>query len=81
MIAAHHDRDRPCRQNLAHGEFDIGMAACGVGMNDIRVADIDDLDLGWFKIGDVILVIIGSCMTEREQRRSFADRTRPHPRT
>ena len=80
MVAAQDHGQRSGLENLAHAVLDIGMAFGRVGMDDIRIADVDDRHLGRIEIGDIVFVVIGPRMTEREQRRRLAYRPRAHAR-
>ena len=44
MIAAEHDRQGAGRQDLAHAEFDVGVALDRVGVDDVGIADVDHAD-------------------------------------
>ncbi len=79
MVTANGDGQGTRRQYSAHAYLDIGMAACGVGVDDVGVANIDNAHVR-AQIGGVILVIIGARMAKGEQGRSLAHRPWPEPR-
>ena len=79
MISADHHRQCPSLQDRAHARFDVGVAAFGVGVDDIGVANVHDVHVTG-QIGDVILVIIGPGMAKAEQGRCLAHPARPKPR-
>ena len=76
MIAAEHDRQGARREHLANAEFDVGEALDGIGVNDVRVPDIDDPHPVGRQVGDVVLEVVGAGVAEGEQGRGLADRAR-----
>jgi hypothetical protein len=64
VIAAQHDGKGMRRQNLAHREFDVGVTALSIGMNHVRIANVDHLHLVRGHVDHVILVIVGTVMSE-----------------
>jgi hypothetical protein len=56
------------------------MALGGVGVNDIGIPNIDNARFIRSKIGDVIFVVIRTCMAKGKQRRCLADGAGTEPR-
>ena len=79
MVAADDDRERFRGERLPDGMFDIGVASHGVGMNDVRVAHVDDGHIPT-EIDLVILVVIGAGMAEGKERGGLPHGPRPEPR-
>ena len=73
MIAAQDHRDGAGLQDLAHAEFDIGVALLRVRMDDVRIAQIDNPRRLRRQIGDVVLMIVSTAVTEGEKGRRFPD--------
>ncbi len=66
MIAADHHRQGRHREGRAHARLDVGVAGLRVGMDDVRIAHVDDVHVTG-QIGRVVLVIIGPGVAEAEQ--------------
>ena len=64
VIATEHDRQRAGLQYFADAIFDISVAIDRIGVNDVRIADIDDPDGARRQVGDIILVVVGAGMAE-----------------
>lgn len=76
MIAAD-DHWHCCRvEGCAHARLDVRVTRFGVGVNDIRVAHVDDVHIAG-QINGIVLMIIGPRMPEAEQRRCLAHTARP----
>ncbi|MNR41151.1 hypothetical protein D3C85_1595040 [compost metagenome] len=76
VITAQDHGHGTCRENLAHGRLDVGVAGGHVGMDDIGIADINHAQLVIGQVGGVIFKIVGAGMAEGEQRRCLADAAR-----
>ena len=76
MIAAKNNRNSTSFQNGANTSFDIGMALHGIGMDNIRVANIDNPHLVSFEIGDIILMVISPRMTKGKKCRCLTNTPR-----
>ena len=81
MIATNNDRQRTGFQNCANPCLNVCVALDGIRMNDIGITHIDELKLAFRQIGDVVLMVIGTGMTEREKRGGFTYAARALPRT
>ena len=75
VVAAEHDRQGAGGKNLSNADFNVIVAFDGVGVNDVGVADVDDLDLVDRKIDDIVLEVVGAAVSERKQGGGFADGT------
>ncbi len=77
MVAAEDDRDRAGREDLAHAELDIGVAARSVSVWIMSASPISTMRVVVRRqIDDVVLVVVGAGMAEGEQRRGLADGAR-----
>ncbi|MNT21597.1 hypothetical protein D3C72_1569400 [compost metagenome] len=76
VVTAQHHRHGACREDLAHGRFDVGVTGFHVGVNDIGIADIDHAQLVFGQVGGVIFEVVSAGMAEGEQRRCLADAAR-----
>ena len=65
-----------CGQHRLYPCADIGMAARGVGMNDIGIANINDPHR-FRQVSAIVFMVIGPGMAKAEQRRGLAHRARP----
>ena len=76
MIAAEHDRQRAALEDLAHRQLDVGDGSSAVSVWTISASPISTMRTGRRQIDDVVLMVIGAAMAEREQCRGLADRAR-----
>ena len=80
MVAAEHQRQRATLEDLAHRRFGVAVAGGGIGVHDVRIADVDDAHLVHRQVDGVVLMVVGAAMPEGEERRRLADRPRPETR-
>ena len=67
MITAKDDRHATGTQNRPDTSLDIGMAPDRVGMHDVGIPDIDNSGFVSFKIGNIILMVIGAGVAKGKQ--------------
>lgn len=67
IVAANHNRNCAACKDLAHCRLGIGMALESIGVHDIRFAHIDNPGLIGAQIFNVVLMVVGTGVTEGEQ--------------
>ena len=77
MVAPEHHRQRAGTEDAAYAGLDVGVAPQRVRMHDVSVAKVNYADI--IEIGDIVLVVVRTRVTEREQRRGIADGARTEP--
>ena len=76
VVTAEDDGQRTGIENGPDPGFYIGVALDRIGVHDVGVADVGELEPALGQIGDVVLVVVGAGVTEREQGRGFANAAR-----
>ena len=75
VVAADHHREGAGVEDGPDAVGDVGVAAHGVGVDDVGVADVDDPHRRR-QVRRVVLVVVGAGMAEGEERRGLAHRAR-----